>query len=287
MPRPAADQLAGGPLAMTLRIGWFTTARGPGSRAMYEAVASAIAARTLDAEFAFVFCNRDPGEDPLTDSFLHLVAENGHTLVTKSSVAYRRAVGGRVSRPGEPLPTWRIEYDRAVEAALAPHVFDVGVLAGYMLIFEREFVSKHVVLNLHPALPTGPAGTWRDVIRQLIRTRAAESGVMLHLAIPDVDAGPVVAYCRYPLDDPAFAPLWREVEDTSANLDDPALEATALFAAIRESGVRREAPLLVAALAEFASGRLHASAGRVLDAGGSLAAPADVTAVVEAALAPQ
>ncbi len=272
---------------MTLRIGWFTTARGPGSRAMYEAVAGAIAASRLDAEFAFVFCNRDSGEDPLTDSFLRLVASNGHTLVTKSSVAYRRAVGGRVSRPGEPLPTWRIEYDRTVEATLALHAFDVGVLAGYMLIFEREFVSRHVVLNLHPALPTGPAGTWREVIRHLIRTRAAESGVMLHLAIPEVDAGPVVAYCRYPLDDGGLAPLWREFGELSAGLDDAAIEATALFAAIRERGVRREAPLLVAALAEFASGRLRARAGSVLDAGGNLAAPADVTAVVEASLAPQ
>lgn len=275
---------------MTLRIGWFTTARGPGSRAMYEAVAQAVAAGTLDAEFAFVFCNRDPGEDPLTDAFLRLAESNGHTVVTRSSVGYRRAVGGRVSRPGEPLPAWRIEYDRAVEAALEVHPFDVGVLAGYMLIFEREFVSKHVILNLHPALPTGPAGTWREVIRHLIRTGAFESGVMLHLAIPEVDAGPVVAYCRYPLDDGELSPLWAAAGPTAAAraaLDDAAIEGTALFAAIRERGVRREAPLLVAALAEFSSGRLRADGGRVLDAHGEPAPPSDVTAVVEAALVQQ
>jgi phosphoribosylglycinamide formyltransferase 1 len=274
---------------MTLRIGWFTTARGPGSRAMYEAVTNAVAAHTLDAEFAFVFCNRDPGEDPVTDSFLRLVEGNGHTLVTRSSVSYRRAVGGHVSRPGEPLPPWRTEYDRAVETALAPHPFDVGVLAGYMLIFEREFVSRHVILNLHPALPGGPSGTWREVIRHLIRTRAGESGVMLHLAIPEVDAGPVVAYCRYSLDDAALAPFWAalpaEAEAGAMAPDDAALEATPLFAAIRERGVRHEAPLLVAALAEFASGRLRATGGTVLDASGAPARPANVTAVVEAALA--
>jgi folate-dependent phosphoribosylglycinamide formyltransferase PurN len=268
---------------MTLRIGWFTTARGPGSRGMYEAVTSAIAAGVLDAEFAFVFCNRDPGEDPITDSFLRLVEANGHRLLTKSSVGYRRAAGGRLSRPGEPLPAWRIEYDRSIEELIAPHPFDVGVLAGYMLIFEREFVSKHVVLNLHPALPTGPAGTWREVIRHLIRTGATESGVMLHLAIPEVDAGPVVAFCRYPLRDAAIDPLRTSLGDASA-LDDDALEATPLFAAIRERGVRRESPLLVAALAEFASGRLRSEGGRVLDATGTSAAPADVTAAVEAAL---
>jgi folate-dependent phosphoribosylglycinamide formyltransferase PurN len=269
---------------VTLRIGWFTTARGPGSRAMYEAVASAIGRGALDAEFAFVFCNRDPGEDPLTDSFLRLVEGHGHRLVTRSSVAYRRAVGGRLSRPGEPLPAWRLDYDRAVEEALAGYAFDVGVLAGYMLIFEREFVTRHVVLNLHPALPSGPAGTWREVIRHLIRTHATESGVMLHLAIPEVDAGPVVAFCRYPLDDAELAPLWTQLGAGAAGIDDAALEASPLFAAIRERGVRREAPLLVATLAEFASGRLRAEGGRVLDAAGAPAAPADVTAGVEAAL---
>ena len=257
---------------------------------MYEAVASAIAAGTSMREFAFVFCNRDPGEDPLTDSFLRARGRRTATpLVTKSSVAYRRAVGGRVSRPGEPLPAWRIEYDRAVEAALAPHPFDVGVLAGYMLIFEREFVSQHVVLNLHPALPSGPAGTWREVIRQLIRTRAAESGVMLHLAIPEVDAGPVVAYCRYPLDDPALAPLWRAASraTSSARLDDAALEATRALRRHPRAGVRargaaarrrrsRSSPPAACAPSGWPRPRCR----------GSLAAPADVTAVEVDALAP-
>ena len=54
---------------MTLRVGWFTTARGAGSRAMFEAVRDAIADGSLDARFAFVFCNREPGEDPATDEF--------------------------------------------------------------------------------------------------------------------------------------------------------------------------------------------------------------------------
>jgi folate-dependent phosphoribosylglycinamide formyltransferase PurN len=269
---------------MTLRIGWFTTARGHGSRAMYEAVTNAIAAGALDAEFAFVFCNRERGEDGLTDSFLRLIEAKGPPLLTKSSVGYRRAVGGSLSRSGEPLPSWRADYDRAVEELIAPHPFDVGVLAGYMLIFEREFVSKHVVLNLHPALPTGPAGTWREVIRDLVRSKASESGAMLHLAIREVDAGPVVAFCRYPLRDEALAPLW-DALDRAPNLEDAALEATPLFAAIRERGLKREAPLLVAALAEFASGRLRAEGGRVLDTTGATATPADVTAVVEAALA--
>lgn len=267
---------------MTLRLGWFTTARGSGSRGMYEAVADAIASGTLDARFAFTFCNRDPGEDAVTDSFLARVQADGTPLVTRSSVAYRRAAGGSRSRPGEALPAWRTEYDRAVDEALEAYPFDIGVLAGYMLIFEREFVQRHALLNLHPALPDGPVGTWREVIRTLIRERASESGVMLHLAIPEVDRGPVVAYCRYSLRTAALAPLWAELEARLDTLGDAEIEESALFAAIRADGMAREAPLLVATLGAFASGRLRAEGSRVLDATGAEAAPADLTAEVEA-----
>jgi phosphoribosylglycinamide formyltransferase-1 len=253
---------------------------------MFEAVVDAIeAGRLSKTKFGVVFCNRDPGEAPTTDDFLARVRGLDIPLVTRSSVAYRKQVGGERSRPDGPLPAWRLDYDREVEHALAPHPFDLGVLAGYMLIFEREFALRHPLLNLHPALPTGPAGTWREVIRHLIRTRAEESGVMLHLAIPEVDAGPVVAYCRYSLRGPAFDAHWAAIEDRIASLDDAALEATELFAAIRAAGVQRESPLLVATLEEFAARRLAIRDGQVIDASGQPAPPTDLTAQVDAIVA--
>jgi phosphoribosylglycinamide formyltransferase-1 len=249
---------------------------------MHEAVAEAIARGELDAQFAFVFCNREAGEDPSTDAFLSQAQARGIPLVTRSSVAFRRASRGARSRPGEPLPGWRLEYDRAVEEALAPYPFELGVLAGYMLIFEREFVQRHALLNLHPALPNGPAGTWREVIRRLIRTRAEESGVMLHLAIPEVDMGPVVAYCRYSLRTAELEREWQAVETHIDTLTDDQIEATALFAAIRAAGVVRESPLLVATLGELASGRLRVDGGTVRAASGGAAEPADLTIEVDA-----
>lgn len=266
-----------------LRLGWFTTARGPGSRAMFEAVFDAMQSGRLEqTELAFVFCNRDPGEDPVTDDFFARVRGLGVPVVTRSSVAFRRAVGGERSQPDAPLPAWRLDYDREVEAALEAHSFDLGVLAGYMLIFEHEFSRRHALLNLHPALPTGPAGTWREVIRHLIRTRADESGVMLHLAIPEVDAGPVVAYCRYSLRGQAFDTHWAAIAGSIDHLDDTDIEATELFGAIRAAGVRRESPLLVATLAEFADRRLRTEGATILDASGASAQPADLTAEVDA-----
>ncbi len=269
---------------MTLRIGWFTTARGPGSRAMFEAVRAAIDAGAMDAELAVVFCNRERGESGATDSFFDLVAEGGTPLVTRSSVHYRRSVDGKLSRPGEPLPAWRLEYDRLVDEDLAAHPFDIGMLAGYMLILEREFVERHAVLNLHPALPTGPAGMWQAVIRQLIREGAEESGVMLHRAIAEVDEGPVVAYCRYSLGDPELEALRKQLPGPPADLDDATLDASELFAAIRARGVAREAPLVVATLAEFAAARRRVEGPLILDAEGARAEPADLTAEVDAQL---
>jgi folate-dependent phosphoribosylglycinamide formyltransferase PurN len=269
---------------VTLQLGWFTTARGPGSRALFEAVVAAIAEGALDARIAVVCCNREPGEDPITDGFLQRVQELGLPLVARSSVRFRRASRGPRSRPGEPLPEWRAAYDAELERALAPHPFELGVLAGYMLILGPALVARHALLNLHPALPGGPAGTWREVIRALIRARARASGVMLHLAIPEVDAGPVATYCRYALDGPVLAPYWAALAPRPEALDDAAVEASGLFDAIREEGVRREAPLLVATLRAFASGRVRARPGQLLDAAGAPAPPVDLTAEVEARL---
>ena len=266
---------------MTLAVGWYTTARGAGSRGMFLAVKNAIDTGTLDARFAHVFCNREQGDDLATDSFFDLVHDTGAPLVTLSSVRFRRDHGGERSRPETPLPEWREDYDREVARLVDPHGASVGVLAGYMLIFTPPFVSTHPLLNLHPALPAGPAGTWREVIRHLIRTRADESGAMIHLAIPEVDAGPVAAFVRYPIRGGEYDALWHDLGDPHA-LDDPALEASPLFARIREAQMAYEAPLLVSALQAFADGRMRAAGGRILDAAGNDAPPLDLTADVEA-----
>ena len=270
---------------MTLHVGWFTT-RGASSRAMYEMVQDAIADRSLDARISFVFSNRDRGEDSVTDSFFERVAADGVTLHTKSSIAYRKATGGDLSRPNEPLPAWREAYDREVSDLIAEHRVDVGVLAGYMLIFTAPFVERFPLLNLHPALPTGPVGTWRQVILELIRNNASETGIMVHRAIPEVDLGPVVGYTRYPIDGPAFAAARQTLGDPT-DLDDATIEASALFTLIRKSGVRRESPFLVELFQTFAEGRIGIENDSVISQSGRVTLPVDITPEVEARIAGQ
>ena len=266
---------------MTLGVGWYTTARGAGSRGMFLAAKNAIDTGTLDARFAHVFCNREPNEDQAADAFFDLVNDTGAPLVTLSSVRFRRKHGGARSRPDAPLPEWREAYDAEIARLVDPHAAQVGVLAGYMLIFTPPFVSKHPILNLHPALPAGPAGTWREVIRHLIRAQSEESGAMIHLAIPEVDAGPVAAFTRYRIRGEGFDALWSELGDASA-LDDATVEASAIFARIRGVQMAYEAPLLVSALQAFADGRMRALPGRILDSTGLDAPPLDLTTDVEA-----
>lgn len=265
---------------MTVHVGWFTTGRGSGSRGMYEAVRSAIADGSLDARVSFVFSNRARGEDPVTDAFFAQIDDDGIPLIAISSVQFRRSADGERSRPGAPLPRWRTEYDRAVAEAISAYRFDVGVLAGYMLIFTAEFVERFPLLNLHPALPTGPIGTWREVNRELIRDHAIESGVMMNLAIPAVDEGPVVGYCRYPINGPDFEAARQELGD-DADLEPATLEASQLFQLIREAGLRREAPFLAELLRAFASGRVKIEDGSVTYASGRAAMPVDLTEEVD------
>ena len=60
------------------------------------------------------------------------------------------------------------------------------------------------MINLHPAAPNGPDGTWQEVIWKLIEQRADHSGVKIHLVTEELDRGPTIAYCRYPIHSPAF-----------------------------------------------------------------------------------
>lgn len=270
---------------MTLNIGWYTTGRGAGSRGMFEAVSAAIAAGTLDARFAYVFANRDPAEDAITDGFFDRVRAQDIPLLTLSSVGYRRAHSGARSEPDAPLPPWREAFDAEVAALVDPYAAEVSVLAGYMLIFTAPFVTTHPVLNLHPALPGGPAGAWGGVIRALIRAGASESGAMVHLAVAEVDTGPVAAFAHYPISGPDWDELWDLLGDAT-QLDDADLEASALFARVRAAQIAHEAPLLVATLQAFADGRLRVARTRIVDLDGHDAPPLNLTADVQARMAP-
>ncbi len=237
-----------------LRLGWFSTGRGEGSRGLLNAALDAIDSGKLNAQVRFVFVNRERGQHGGTDRFMDLVESRGIPLVTLSSQRFRTDHGRR------PWAELRGQFDEAAMELLRPYTVDVSVTAGYMLI--APVLCRHfIMVNLHPALPGGPVGMIDKVIWELIQTRADESGVMIHIATEDLDLGPVVAYCRFPLTGPRYREAWSEaggrtVEELQAGLG----EDLALFQEIRAAGVERERPLLVATLGAIEAGRIDLNA---------------------------
>lgn len=247
-----------------LRVAWLTTGRGEGS---YGALAYLLTAieQGLPVELAVVFVNREPGEAAPTDRLMELVRSHGIPLETLSSVRFRKEAGGKRSRSGEPLPAWRHAFDRAVAERLARYDFRLGVLFGYMLIVTAELYDRFLLINDHPALPDGPTGPYEEVILELIRRGERESGCMYHVVTGDVDRGPVIAYCRFPIRDDANEQLWHSY-DPSRGIDDP------LWHDIRARGLRRERPFVTETLRAIAEGRLTVPPRE----------PLDLTAAVEA-----
>lgn len=97
----------------------------------------------------------------------------------------------------------RHAYDRALAEHIRPYRPGLIVLAGWMHILSLAFLDQfpHQVINLHPALPGAFPGT--DAIRRAYEAyqqgQIAESGCMVHYAVAEVDAGPVITQAAVPL----------------------------------------------------------------------------------------
>lgn len=266
-----------------MKIGWFSTARGDSSKKLLDTVVSAILNGGLDARIEFVFCSREAGESEKTDVFLSQVKQYSIPLVTSSVKKFAGNVRQQVGVREKELPCWRLEYDRQVMARLVDFRVDICLLAGYMLIVGHEMCSKFNMINLHPALPTGPKGTWQEVIWQLIKERATESGVMIHLVTPELDRGPVISFCRYPIRGDRFDALWNLVGERSVEeIKKCEGEDNALFKLIRQSGFIREIPLIIHTLRSFSQGKISIdSRKKLLDSSGQPLSGCELTAEID------
>lgn len=254
------------------RIGWFSSGRDKAARQLLTTVRDSIERGEIQAEIAFVFCSRAPGESKESDLFLALARKYGLRLVCLS---WKRFVpSGEMDR--------RLEYDRLVMARLDSFRVDLCLLAGHMLIVGPEMCRRYNMINLHPALPGGPTGTWQEVIRKLIDARAGETGVMMHLVTPDLDGGPVVAYCRFPIRGKPFDRYWKEVEGLPSGSPARHSEDNRLFRAIRRHGLALEFPLIVATLKAFSEGKVKITPDKkVVDSNGHPIKGYDLTEEIE------
>jgi phosphoribosylglycinamide formyltransferase-1 len=265
------------------KIGWFSTGRGAGSRGLLKTTQDSITSGELDAEIEFVFCSRDYGETDATDQYLDMVKGYGIPLVCFSYQMYKAVRDMPNPDPAQPLPQWRLDYDREVMNRLAGFNPDLCVLAGFMLITGPEMCEKYDIINLHPAAPDGPAGTWQQVIWKLIGDGADTQGVKMHVAIPELDMGPTATYCTFPIRGKAFDRYWEEIKGKSVEeiraergVENP------LFKTIRQHGAVRELPLTVATVRAFSQGRVKITKDReVVDAAGRVIGGYDLTEEID------
>lgn len=252
------------------QLGWFSTGRGKGSRGLLKAVHDSIESGEIEAEIAFVFCSREYGETEATDIFLRMVEDYHIPLITFSYQKFKSRVKPADIGEKDNLPSWRLDYDREVMARLEGFHPDLCVLAGYMLIVGPEMCQKYDMLNLHPAAPGGPTGTWQEVIWKLIESGAGETGAMMHLVTPVLDKGPVVTYCTFPIRGGPFDKYREEIKrQTPAQIKQEQGEDNALFKLIRRHGVVRELPLIISTVQAFSQGKVKITADkRVVDVEG-------------------
>jgi phosphoribosylglycinamide formyltransferase-1 len=277
---------------MALPIGWFSTGRDEAAIWLLQETLNAVQKGFLPIDIAFVFCSREEGDAPESDAFLAFVRRQGLPLVAFSSRRFLPDLWRRGKAGDEgALKEWRHRYHEAVAQLLQPHLERVpfSLLAGYMLIVSDEFCERYTLLNLHPALPNGPKGTWQEVIWQLIRQRANEAGAQIHIVTPELDSGPPVSFVRIPIQTPDLRPLWEALDEKLRAQPLEAIitregESEPLFAEIRRRELAREVPLIHLTLKKLAEGDITLQGKTVLRHGTPMPNGVDLTDEVEAML---
>ena len=248
-----------------LNIGWFSTGRDEAARQLLRVVQESIATSDIAGKISFVFSNREPGESEESNSFFELVHSYGLPLICFSHRKFKREAK-------QSQENWRLEYDREVNRRIEQFAPALCVLAGYMLIIGEELCRKYNMINLHPAPPGGPVGSWQEVIWQLLEDKAEEAGAMMHLVTPELDRGPVVSYCLFPINHEPFDQYWQKGDKDT------------LFQLIRQHELAREFPLIISTLKALSQGSISIRDGKVVDAQGESIDGYDLTKEINRAV---
>ncbi len=270
------------------RFGWWTTGRDQAAIDLFDAVWQAVQEGRIKGGFAYLFCSRVPGESEFSDLLIQSAVERGIPVESLSARNFEPDLRKR------DRDRWRALYHDQVYDAIKGYGTDLAILAGYMWVLSPEICARINAINLHPALPGGPAGTWQEVIWQLLEHEANETGAMMHLVTPELDKGPAVTYYRFSLEGPGWHQLWEDFRQHKqvcgglGGVREKFGEELPLFKRIREEGVKRELPLIVETIRAFSAGEIFLKAGRLYGRDGrELAEPYDLSQAVEQALSQQ
>jgi formyltetrahydrofolate-dependent phosphoribosylglycinamide formyltransferase len=139
----------------------------------------------------------DAVQDGLLDAEIVLVASN-----RRNAYGLQRAKQAGIDVFYFPLKPYRTagqsreQYDADLAMKLSEYKPNLIILAGWMHVLSPTFLNQFPgqVINLHPALP-GQFDGVGAIQRAYEAYQAGEieyTGIMVHYAVPEVDAGPVV-----------------------------------------------------------------------------------------------
>jgi phosphoribosylglycinamide formyltransferase-1 len=244
------------------RIGWFTTARGPGSFNLFSSMLRRMESGDIDAMLSFVFINRDVKGNQYRTRMIAMAEERGIPVIILPSDTFmpelkEKDMGG-----------WRDAYGELLRERIADHPMDFGVLAGYMLILDPETCRRYPLINLHPALPDTYKGTWEEIVGQVVDNGDARYGSTVHLCTPELDRGATIAFDSFPTERVIRAELGRE-----GNVK-----------AVRAEELRREAYLLMETIKLMVLGKVRIEAGVLVDEHGGKVRPVCLGAEIDRAL---
>ena len=97
----------------------------------------------------------------------------------------------------------RMSYDLELVDIINLFKADLIVLAGWMHILNGEFLDQfpNKVINLHPALPGEfpGANAIQEAWNKFKQKKMNQTGVMIHWAVPEVDAGEPILVAKVPM----------------------------------------------------------------------------------------
>lgn len=230
-----------------MRIGWFTTGRDEEAKRLLQVTLKNIKEGLLDIEIAFIFMNREKGESHESDLFMEYAEREGIKLISLSSKNFKPQLRK------DAIEEWRDDYHSAVWNLISPYSVELSMLAGYMLIVGKTLINRHTMLNLHPAIPHGPKGTYEDVIWSHIENNDDYAGAQIHIVSEILDEGPPITFCKFNIKSERYKPLWARYRKDRESYTHEEIKRLCgkdypLFKMIRYDEFRRELPLILKTL---------------------------------------
>jgi phosphoribosylglycinamide formyltransferase-1 len=116
----------------------------------------------------------------------------------------------------------------------------------------------------------------------LIKDDAKEHGIMIHLCTKEWDRGAALTYCGFPIRGPGYDKLWKDMHEklktkTLEQIKADEGENEPLFALIRKDGAKRELPLIVSTIKQFADSKLKMVKQKAFCMNEPLSGPFDLT----------